>query len=107
MDTYYFMFSEGSYSDYCVGGLYTCDHPVTVDEWDAFCNAVSAERHKRGEEVFAPWKGQLPRDYMKDDDYKAVSAAYWDWWRESDPQKRFVEKHNMQRVEYTELWGRD
>jgi len=33
-DQFFFCFSEGSYSDYGIHGLYVYDHEVTQEEWD-------------------------------------------------------------------------
>lgn len=111
---HYFMFSNGEYSDYCVGGMYVCDHDVGEDEWKAFVADLS-ELKKRAKlhwlDMFVTRTGVTPKH--RDGGY---FEGYDDWWGseeceayrvyvdENNAQELFIKKHNMKPVEYTELW---
>ena len=82
---YFYMFSEGSYSDYCVGGMYVCDHEITEQEWkDHYNNYL---------ENVAPTAPSW-RSY----------EARQEWEAENNPEITFQKKHNMKPVEYEEFW---
>lgn len=93
---YFYQFSEGSYSDYSVGGLYVCDHEVTEAEWDAHYKAYQ-------EEVFR-LSNMIPSDRMLRDINSEEYKVYRKFQEECAPEKTFAELHNMTAVECTELW---
>lgn len=96
--THYFMFSEGSYSDYMVGGLYACDHEVTKEDWKRHLEDCDALYEAKCVEIFGTdkrwWLNNTPER----------SKAWADWRMQNDPDASFVAKHNMTKIEYTELW---
>ena len=95
---YHFMFSEGAYSDYMVGGLYACDHEVTEDEWDKHCQAYDKERKKKIVEMFGSEHNYW---YARDND---INRQFNNWCSQNNPEQTFIQWHNMTKIEYTELW---
>lgn len=101
-DQFYFCFSEGSYSDYGINGLYVCDHNVTKEEWEAHYAAYLKELEK-----FPDAPSYREREtpeyaaYYADGGGCQIRQA---WIEANDPEKSFQAKHNMVRIEYTELW---
>lgn len=93
---FFFMFSQGSYSDYSVGGLCVCDHAVTEAEWDAHYKAYQEEHARRYAPIRAiPWEERTGRPELEE---------FWQWERENQPEASFQKLHNMQEVGVTELW---
>lgn len=82
---YFYMFSNGSYSDYCVGGMYVCDHEVTEKEW---------------EEHFQHYLENVASTAPGWHNYDARNK----WEEENRPEITFQKKHNMKPVEYEEFW---
>lgn len=119
---HYFMFSDGSYSDYCVGGLYVCDHGVTEVEWEEYLKTYrelsteqrysamrqySARRGKNDHWEYVGTDGKIHVSMRDGISYqKSEEAMLYRKWREAnDPQESFIKVHNMVKVEYTELHG--
>jgi hypothetical protein len=99
--TYYFMFSEGSYSDYMVGGMYSCDHEVTEDEWHSHLAAYETERTAKQVEIYGH-DFNKPYSWQRHTREQHVEMSAWS--EANDPDKTFVAKHNMTRVAYEEFW---
>ena len=53
---YFFMFSDGSYSDYSVNGLFACDHQVSEKEWRDFYDEKSLMLSRAWEDFHAEYK---------------------------------------------------
>lgn len=88
---YFFQFSDGEYSDYRVGGLYACDHPVTEDEWIKHLELYKAENVR---------KRQLFSDELGRVDFSKLYA----WQHLNNPETTFQALHNMVAVDCTEFW---
>jgi len=59
---YFFLMSEGEYSDYGVNALYVSDKPITEEDWHNFCTAESEFREKVGKQtVTAAYSPYVPR----------------------------------------------
>ena len=108
---YFFLFSDGSYSDYSVGGLYKTDRRVTQKMWDKFLNKQVESRNKKMNEFK---RKACTRVGITDEDeinminfYGSPEWREWDDWRrkqESDDTV-FQKLHNMVEIEYEELHG--
>jgi hypothetical protein len=97
------MFSSGEYSDYCVGGMFMCDHIVTVDEWQQFAKDRREQIQKARNSSLDKYRartGLNTSEWYKSDEYK----EYCKYAEENNAEDLFVKAHNMKRVEYTELW---
>lgn len=88
---YFYQFSQGTYSDYSVGGLFVCDHEVSEAEWDAHYEAYQTECRKRAQSAGYNYHS---------DEYK----AYQKFKEEHNPESTFIWLHNMQPVECGEFW---
>jgi hypothetical protein len=95
---HFFQFSEGSYSDYQVGGAYACDHEVKQEEWAAHYGAFVATRQAKQEEM-------VTARYENLEVYRIQWKKFREWCEaQPNPETTFVEKHNMVAIEVTECW---
>jgi hypothetical protein len=118
---YYFMFSNGSYSDYYVGGMYVCDHEVTETEWYEFRRQSKSDEKAHKERTIVAYgertgKGHTKTIYHQRDgnDLVVVNAdgyflspeykEYRKWCEENDPNEAFRKLHGMVEIEYVECW---
>jgi hypothetical protein len=116
---HFFMFSQGSYSDYMVGGLYACDHEVSEAEWREHCEKYYIALENKRTEVYKAfgertgygtsldYRGMVssPKDFNQCREYNG-SIEYHNlkkWEAENDPEKTFQEMHNMVPVEHNEM----
>jgi hypothetical protein len=106
---HFFMFSSGEYSDYCVGGMYVCDHVVTKDEWEQFVADKLAKRQKAREDSMLKYRTRagvnifyygVPEGWYESDEYE----EYHKYCDENCMRDLFIKAHNMCEVKYTELW---
>ena len=97
--TKYFMFSNGSYSDYCVGGLYTCDHEVSESDWDAHYKIYSDECARLAKLIPTEPGNGYRRIYDSDE-----MRAYQAYRNEYDPEESFQKLHGMVALECAEFW---
>lgn len=110
----YFMFSNGSYSDYCVGGLYVGDDSVPDDAWQIHCDAWTVEfvgKMRESQLQFLRDTGHPGADYFAND-LNCAFAYGNDWWKgaayrkwRDDYSKKtdvFISKWKLVQVEYQE-----
>jgi hypothetical protein len=107
---HFFMFSSGEYSDYCVGGMYVCDHVVTTSEWEQFAEDKLAQRQKARSDSIVAYRNRngettdiyagYPTGWFGSKEYEGWLA----YCEDNNSQDLFIKAHNMKRVEYTELW---
>lgn len=95
---HFFQLSQGSYSDYSVGGLYVCDHEVKVEEWDAYYKGYQDVLDaKRKELITVPYTER-----------EAYSMQCREWVKFHDslprPEESFIRLHKMVEVDCTEFW---
>lgn len=95
---HFFVFSNGTYSDYQVGGLYVADHPIEEEDWDEFVKFHSKEKQrlyslipKINETSLRLHINHNTKEYKAWREYLNVSGA-------------FIEKHSLKAVPYQELW---
>lgn len=93
---FFFVFSNGSYSDYQVGSLYVSDHDITEAEWDAHYAAYQEEAARR----YAPFQS-MQRYQMR---CAPGWAEYETWKNENVPEQTFIAKHGLRPVPYGEFW---
>lgn len=135
MKEYYYMFSSGQYSDYCVGGMFKSKEELSeeyfanhlknmileqVSTWSEaveYINSLQVDISTLSEywlqqKLFALEAGEQPKDYgtdgrvMRNAWYKAYTA-----WEEKvgkldrDFIQDLVNKGVLEQVEYTEIWN--
>lgn len=135
MKEYYYMFSSGQYSDYCVGGMfkskeelseeYFANHlknmileqvstwPEAVDYINSLPVDISALTHYRlQQKLFALEAGEEPKAYGADgrDIWNNWYKAYTAWEKkvgklDKDFIQDLVNKGVLEQVEYTEIWN--
>lgn len=98
---YYYQFANGEYSDYCVGGLYLCDHEVNEDEWKAHYKMYQGQSSRLFQAI--------PRDNSTNGYGGTIKLGSYEYkayrdYRNNNPEKSFQELHGMVAVECTELW---
>ena len=98
MKQYFYQFAQGSYSDYSTGGLYSCDHEVSEQEWDS-CYKVFSEECFRLTQL-CPLEPNNKYCRVYDSDEMMAYRAY----REQTPEAAFQKLHNMVEVPYVEFW---
>jgi predicted HD phosphohydrolase len=101
MKQHFFMFSQGSYSDYGVRGMYLCDHDVDEKEWDQFYKDWRAELIK----VRDTFNTEIGYDYSRTPNCQ--ESFEWKAYQEFQaisPEELFQKLHGMVEVEYKELW---
>lgn len=96
MKQYFYQFASGSYSGYSTGELCVCDHEVTEQEWDEFYKLHRDACRELADKVPRTPVGSFDRTSTE---YKIYLDKY-----DNDPEKQFQVLHNMQVVEFTELW---
>jgi hypothetical protein len=133
MKEYYYMFSRGSYSDYCVGDLYKSTEELSeeyfinhlklmlldqVKDWPEaveYINALDNDLSVLGgwslqRRLFALVAGECP-DYQNREGQTSWSKAYEDWVKDvgeidKDFVKSLVTLNILESVEYEEIWER-
>lgn len=60
MKEYFYMFSSGEYSDYCVGGMYKSKTELTEDYFAKYLKAKMIEQVPEAEEFFLGLETSLP-----------------------------------------------
>lgn len=98
MKQYFYQFSQGSYSDYGVGGLFSCDHEVTEEEWDN-CYKVFSDECLRLTKLIPTDPSNSWRRIYDSDEMRAYTA-----YRAQCPEEAFQKLHNMVAVPCVELW---
>lgn len=127
MKEYFYMFSQGQYSDYCVGGLYKSTQVLTEDWFGEYLKNKLIENHPEHRqfiENLLPDIHVLQGDSWKEDLWKFLEmplvpnwldqASYNSWcnvyhtWKKSfntDFIKIAVEEGILEYVEYEEIWS--
>ena len=107
----YFIFSNGEYSDYCVGDMYISEKDLPDDVWDKFIEMRVAERNAKLEEFKKLACERVGIDY-KDAGatlsiYRTPEHTQYKKWRSSQPsdEEVFQKIYNLTPVSYTECWG--
>jgi hypothetical protein len=104
---YLYQFSWGEYSDYRVGGVFLCDHEVTLEEWGAHESVYSEEAGKRSREFNIKWQHATYDKRKADPDLDKAYRAEWEalnqWRKDNDPEESFVKLHNMVPIQCIEL----
>lgn len=100
---YFFLMSEGAYSDYGVNALYVSDKPVTEEDWHRFCEEEFEVRDKKRRELWP-----LYFDYSRQRDmshWEKQREEYYEWKNERGSyEEMFVKAYNLVKVDYQELW---
>ena len=127
MKEYFYMFSAGEYSDYCVGGLYKSNHQLTKEWFGHYLKNKLVQNNPEYEDFIQnlspdidilqgdSWKedlwnhsGKPPRPDWRDRDvYNSWWASYHPW-KESfntDFIKMVTEEDILEYVEYEEIWS--
>ena len=97
---YFFMFTSGTDSRYGVTGLCTCDHKVEESEWEEHIKTYDSEYYRH----YAPYE-KLRDAGMAANPESPEYKNFVKWRDANDPTTTFIAKHNMQKVEYTELFA--
>lgn len=127
MKEYFYMFSAGEYSDYCVGGLYKSTQVLTKDWFGEYLKNKLIENHPEHKEFIEGLASDidiLQGDSWKEDLWKSLGNperpnwrdrelhnAWWgayNPWKESfttDFIKMAVEEGILEYVEYEEIWS--
>jgi hypothetical protein len=98
---YFFYMSAGQYSsDYCIGGLYVTNKPVTEEEWHEFCKKESEIRESKRKEIITAHQA-----YGSSSDlYYQKHKEYWNWHNSRGSyEEMFVKLHGLISVDATEL----
>lgn len=106
---YYFMFSNGSYSDYSVGGLFMCDHEVSEKAWDKHYMLFQKTLANKCEELMEAFNERTGRTVLPlrfDHDWwdSGEKATLDKWKAENDPETTFQVQHGMVALDVTEMW---
>lgn len=121
MKQHFFMVSNGSYSDYCVGGLYVCDHAVSDEEWEQHKREIAKFRREHEEKAMLALTERTGKEPVRQVTYihgggqnvRILPPEGWYGSPEREEflsrtdiltQETFIEKHKMTQVEYTEMW---
>jgi hypothetical protein len=107
---HFFMFSSGEYSDYCVGGMYVCDHIVNAEGWRQFAKDKQEQRQKVRNDSILKYRARTGEGSTL---YYGVHEGWYaseeceefrKYCDENCPKDLFIKAHGMRKVEYTELW---
>lgn len=135
MKEYYYMFSSGSYSDYCVGGMFKSKEELSeeyfanhlknmileqVSTWPEaveYINSLPVDiaalsQYRLQQKLFALEAGEEPKAYGADgqDGWNKWHKAYVAWEEkvgklDTDFIQDLVNKGVLEQVEYTEIWN--
>lgn len=95
---YFYQFSQGSYSDYGVGGLFVCDHEIPESDWDNHYKIFSDECTRLAK-LIPTEVGNSYRRIVDSSEMKTYKE-----FRDKTPEEAFQSIHNMIAVECTEFW---
>lgn len=127
---YYYMFSEGSYSDYCIGGLYKSKQPLTKEWFGQYLKDKLIQKHPEYEEFFQTKEPDIDvltgEYYLQSDLYEYAtqkkrppylyeSEKYKIWFKakeefikdikfSNDVVEYALEDGIIEAVEYKEIW---
>ena len=103
---YFFVMSSGSYSDYGVGGFFVADHPITEYEFHTFLNEQEQFENEGLAEIGATryYQGGYSGGYKENECWVAYEKGRAFLQSIGSREARFVRLHNLEPVEYTELW---
>ena len=109
--TNYFLFSDGSYSDYAVGSLYKSEEALPVDAWYDFLESRNAEREVIMIDAKKKACERVGLDYEREKNalsiYHSPEYAEFLQWKNSQlcDDEVFQKMHNMVLVDYSECHG--
>jgi len=97
---YFFLMSEGAYSDYGVNALYVSDKPVTEEDWHKFAEEESKVREDKRKEIITD--NNYPYCYEE----QRKQWLIFDEWRteRGSIEAMFAKAYNLTKVDYQELW---
>jgi hypothetical protein len=122
---YYYLFSDGEYSDYSVGSLYVTEQKLADDVWDKFLEDQSNKREAEQSRLIIAHGERtgvghiiierssyfgVRKTFIEPINYKDFRAseegkAYQKFRSEMNDDKTFQEMYNMTLVDYTECHG--
>lgn len=127
MKEYFYMFSAGEYSDYCVGGLYKSTQVVSKEWFGEYLKKKLIENHPEHSGFIVnlqPDIDILQGDSWKEDLWKSLDKPirpdwrdkeiYNEWWAVYRPWKESlntdfikmaVEEGILEYVQYEEIWS--